>query len=51
LHRRASRSLGVYVSRPKDHEELAERDLAAAETLGVMLGQLAQQARREEVAR
>lgn len=33
LHRRAARSLGVYVSRPKHDEELAERDLAASETL------------------
>lgn len=51
LHRRAARSLGVYVSRPKDDEELAERDLAASETLGSILGQLAWQAGGEEVAR
>ena len=51
LHRRAARSLGVYVSRPKDDEELAQRDLAASETLGAILGKLAQQAGGEEVAR
>ena len=51
LHRRAARSLGVYVSRPKDDEEFAQRDLAASETLGVILGQLARQAGGEEVAR
>jgi hypothetical protein len=51
LHRRAARSLGVYVSRPKDDEELAERDLAASETLGSILGQLAWQAGGEAVAR
>ena len=50
LHRRAARSLGVYVSRPKDDEERAERDLAASETLGAILSQLAQHARGEEVA-
>jgi hypothetical protein len=51
LHRRAARSLGVYVSRPKDDEELAERDLAASETLGSILGQLARHTSGEEVAR
>ena len=51
LHRRATRSLGVYVSRPKDDEEFAQRDLAASETLGVILGQLARQTGGEEVAR
>jgi hypothetical protein len=51
LHRRAARSLGVYVSRPKDGEEMPARDLAASETLGAILGQLARQANREEVAR
>jgi len=51
LHRRATRSLGVYVSRPKNDEELAERDLAASETLGAILGKLARQAGDAEVAR
>jgi hypothetical protein len=51
LHRRAARSLRVYVSRPKDDEEFAQRDLAASETLGLILGQLARQASGEEVAR
>jgi hypothetical protein len=34
LHRDAAGSLGTYVSRPKDDEELAERDLAASEAAG-----------------
>jgi hypothetical protein len=51
LHMRAARSLGVYVSRPKNDEELAERDVAASETLGVILGRLARQSSGEEVAR
>jgi hypothetical protein len=51
LHRRAARSLGVYVSRPKQDEEFAQRDLAASETVGVILGQLARQAGGGEVAR
>jgi len=51
LHRRAARSLGAYVSRPKDDEEFAQRDLAASETLGQILSQLARQARGDEVAR
>jgi hypothetical protein len=51
LHRRAARSLAVYVSRPKDGEELAQRDLAASETLGAILGELAGKAGREEVQR
>jgi hypothetical protein len=46
-----ARSLGVYVSRPKEDEELAERDLAASETLGAILGKLARYASGEEVAR
>jgi hypothetical protein len=41
LHKDASASLGTYVSRPKDEEELAQRDFAASETLGEVLGQLA----------
>jgi hypothetical protein len=47
LHRDASGSLGTYVSRPKDEEELARRDLAAAEALGEVLGQLVQPAGEE----
>lgn len=42
LHKDASGSLGTYVSRPKDEEELAQRDLAASEALGDILSQLAQ---------
>jgi hypothetical protein len=42
---------GVYVSRPKQDEEFAQRDLAASETVGVILGQLAWQAGGGEVAR
>ncbi len=42
LHKDASGSLGTYVSRPKDEEELAQRDLAASEALGAILSQLAQ---------
>jgi hypothetical protein len=51
LLRRAARALGVYVSRPRNDEEVAQRDLAAAETLGAILGQLAQHASGEDVAR
>jgi hypothetical protein len=51
LHRRAARALGVYVSRPKDDEEFAQRDLAASETLGVILGQLARQVGGGEIGR
>jgi hypothetical protein len=51
LHRRAARSLGVYVSRPMNDEEQAQRDLAASETLGAILGKLAQEVGGEEVAR
>jgi hypothetical protein len=42
LHRAAAGSLGSYVSRPKDEEELAQRDLAASEALGEILSRLAQ---------
>ena len=42
LHKDASASLGMYVSRPKDEEDLAQRDLAAAEALGEILTRLAQ---------
>jgi hypothetical protein len=41
LHKDAAGSLGTYVSRPKNDEELAERDLAASEALGEILSQLA----------
>jgi hypothetical protein len=44
LHKDVSGSLGTYVSRPKDEEELAQRDLAAAEALGEILSRLAQPA-------
>jgi hypothetical protein len=49
LHKDASGSLGSYVSRPKDEEELAARDVAASEALGEILSQLAQPATGEEV--
>lgn len=51
LHRDAAGSVGTYVSRPKDEEELAQRDLAASEALGEILSQLAQPTSAEEVAR
>jgi hypothetical protein len=41
LHKDAAGSLGTDVSRPKDDEELAQRDLAASEALGEVLGQIA----------
>jgi hypothetical protein len=44
LHRDASASLCTYVSRPKDEEELAQRDLAASKALGAILSELAQPA-------
>jgi hypothetical protein len=49
LHKDAAGSLGTYVSRPKDDEQLAQRDLAASEALGEVLSQLAQPAGREGV--
>jgi hypothetical protein len=51
LHKHAAGSLGTYVSRPKDDEKLAQRDLAASEALGAVLSQLARPADDEEVAR
>ena len=42
LHKDASASVGTYVSRPKDEEELAQRDVAACEALGEILTRLAQ---------
>lgn len=51
LHKDASGSLGTFVSRPKDEEDLAQRDVAASEALGEILGQLAQPAHNEEVTR
>lgn len=44
LHRDAAGSVGTYVSRPKDEEELAQRDLAASEALGEVLSALASHA-------
>jgi hypothetical protein len=41
LHERANGSLGSYVSRPKEDEEIAERDVAAAAALAELLGKLA----------
>lgn len=42
LHKDAAGALGVYVSRPKEDEELAQRDLAASEALGEILSRLAE---------
>jgi hypothetical protein len=44
LHKEASTSVGAYVSRPKDEEALAQRDVAACEALGAILSRLAQPA-------
>lgn len=41
LHKDAAGSLGTYVSRPRDDEEIAQRDLAASEALGEVLSRLA----------
>jgi hypothetical protein len=51
LHRDAAGSLGAYVSRPKDDEELAQRDLAASQALGEILGQLARPADGQQASR
>lgn len=51
LHKDAAGSVGTYVSRPKDDEELAQRDLAASEALGEILSQLARPADGEEALR
>ena len=51
LHKDAAGSLGTYVSRPKDDEELAERDLAASEALGEVLSLLARPTDDEEASR
>jgi hypothetical protein len=44
LHKNAAEALGVYVSRPKEDEEFAQRDLAASKALGENLGRLAEPA-------
>ena len=49
LHAEASTSVGAYVSRPKDEEALAERDLAACDALGAILSRLAQPIEAREV--
>ncbi len=49
LHTEASTSVGAYVSRPKDEEALAERDLAACDALGAILSRLAQPIEAREV--
>jgi hypothetical protein len=49
LHRDASASLGTYVARPKDEEELARRDVAASVALGDVLSRLAQPIEAREV--
>jgi hypothetical protein len=47
LHKDVAESLGTYVSRPKDDEALAQRDLTASQALGSVLSELATP--REEV--
>ena len=49
LHTEPSTSVGAYVSRPKDEEALAERDLAACDALGAILSRLAQPIEAREV--
>ena len=49
LHTEASTSVGAYVSRPKDEEALAQRDLAACDALGAILSRLAQPIEAREV--
>jgi hypothetical protein len=51
LHRDAMGALGAYVSRPRNDEELAQRDVAASEAFGELLSQLARPAAREGVPR
>jgi hypothetical protein len=41
LHREVTGALGTYVSRPKDEEALAERNVTASGALGELLSQLA----------
>ena len=41
LHQDASASVASYVSRPKDEEALAQRDVAACDALGAILSGLA----------
>ena len=50
LHKDASASVGTYVSRPKDEEELAQRDVAACDALGEILTRLSQPIEAREVA-
>jgi hypothetical protein len=49
LHTEASASVGAYMSRPKDEEALAQRDLAACHALGEILSRLAQPTEAGEV--
>jgi hypothetical protein len=51
LHRDAAGALGAYVSRPKDDEERAQRDVAASDALAELLSQLARLADGEEISR
>jgi hypothetical protein len=41
LHGDATGALGTYVSRPKDDEALAERDVTALQVVGELLSRLA----------
>jgi hypothetical protein len=50
LHKDAAGSLGTYVSRPKDDEDLALRSLAASEALGEILSKLARPADGQEAS-
>jgi hypothetical protein len=51
LHKDAAGSLADYVSRPKDDEELAQRDVAASEAVGEILSELARPVVGEEASR
>jgi hypothetical protein len=48
LHRDAAAGLDLYVSRPKDDERIAQRELAASTAFGELLSELAAQANTDE---
>ncbi|MEV4423068.1 hypothetical protein AB0L40_24280 [Patulibacter sp. NPDC049589] len=51
LHHDAADALAAYVSRPKEDEEIAQGNLAAADALAAVLGQIAQPTADDEVRR
>lgn len=51
LHKHAAGALEIYVSRPKDDEALAQRDVLASEALGEILARLAAPMASEEGSR